>query len=312
MRIHIALVLAAGLAGAAHAENAHAETPPCAARAAVQDGVLMTFASAPARPEGFRGRGELSSWSPLAGSWEGAGTDATGALTVKAGLESLYDGRYVLLRTTESRDGHRLREQLLVWVGGETSGAFLYDADAPFRRLAGGVDASGTALSAGDAKLRVTWKQGPDGLTGVREEADASGALVETGRWTLKRGAARSLIERGTCPVGPLSGLVGKHKGQGETAVTLGSGVGAHFFGEDEGVSALSSAIVVTHETHTYKDHTDQALLVHGLENDHPFRHVFSSKGVMQQLSGDVVDRSRLVFAAPVPEGTLKVTFVPT
>lgn len=248
------------------------------------------------------GRGELDAWTPLAGAWEGSGTDAAGSTAVKASLESLFGGRFLLLHTSEQRADQSVREELEVWSGGETPGAFVYHAKDPFQRLPGAVDADGAALSAGDAKTRITWHRTADGLTGTREEADATGALVATGSWTLKRGA-RDVD-------GPEVELIGKFKGEGETCATIGSAVGVHFNAVEEGSLALSSGILITRQTYTYADRVEQALFIHGVEHDKPFRHEFHSKGAVLALTGAFVDVGQMAFTTDTPAGKLKVSTV--
>lgn len=301
------LALLAALASAAHAATPCARGP--------ERRVLMRFAAVAAEaPRGAPGRGELAGWNAMAGMWSGLGSDAGGSFTIKAGVESLFDGQFLLFRTTELRGDAVLRDQLVVWTAGDAAGAYVYDAKAPFRRLTGAVDAAATALSAGDAKLRLTWRQEPDGLAGSREEADAAGALVTTATWALKRAEARSLVERrrdGAKQVaGPVNDFKGELRGEGETPLVPGQGAQEHFQAEESGVVALDDAIVTTRQTHRYDSgRSEQAFLVHGVESDRPFRHAFLARGAVVPFTGEFVGVDQMVFSGP---DSLRVTFVHT
>jgi hypothetical protein len=313
MRHLLALAVIASLATSLHAETRLPyPRQPCPRGS--DSPVLMRFEPLPVRPADAAGRGELSAWTPMAGAWEGTGTDAGGAFTIKAGLESLFDGRFILVRTTETRGDQTVRDQLTVFTGGDAAGAFVYDSKLPFRKLAGAVDTAGVQLAAGDAAFRVTWKRAEDGLSGTREEADANGALAVTSTWSLKRTALASVIEARRRGVeGPVADMKGTLKGDGESAVTVGSAIGAHFSAEEEGVVALDGGIVITRQTHTYANgKVKQAVLIHGVENDKPFRHGFLSDGAALQFTGVFVDVGQMTFSTPIPDGTLKATFIHT
>lgn len=311
MRRYAVLSLVASLATALEA----APRRPCPPRGdPAERPVLMRFAPlGVAQPLSIPGRGELADWNALAGAWDGVGTDGGGAFSMKAGLEPLFGGQFVLIRTTEQRGDQVLREQLEVWTAGETPGVYLYDSRAPFRRLTGSVDSEGASLTAGDARSRLTWRRSAEGLTGTREEADASGAFIAVATWALKSGTAASLEERRRGVVGPVNDLKGELRGEGETAITPGQAAGAHFQAEESGVVALDGAIVTTRQTHRYDaGRTEAAFLVHGVENDRPFRHAFLERGRVVAFTGEFVGVDQMVFSNPVPEGDLKVTFVHT
>lgn len=258
------------------------------------------------------GRGELAAWVSQSGTWEGLGTDAAGNFAMRADVDALYGGQFVMIRTRETR-GDQVREQLQIFTGGEAPGAYLYEAGQPHRRLSGFVDAASAQLSAADATLRLTWAQAVDGLTGSREEASATGELIPGATWALKRAAAPSLKAARRGDVENFEYMDGELRGDGQAAVTPGQMASDHFQVSQTGVSMLGDTLVVSREVQAFDSgRKDEVLLLHFVEGTRPLRHAFSSRGAVLAFSGTFTDIGQMKFRSDVPGGQLLVHVVAT
>lgn len=259
---------------------------------------------------------ELASWADLAGAWEGTGSDAQGPFAMTARIEPAFEGRYLTIHTREVRGDQTLREQLGIWAAGDAGvRLFHYEASTHHRRLPGKPGTAADTLHAGDPTYAMRWQRTPDGLTGARFEAamHGSGEPVETARWSLKRAAAsREAQRRGD--VENFEYFDGELQGDGESAVTPGSASGAHFTAREFGVAMLADTIVVSRQKLAYDagDRVEEALLVHGVQADRPFRHVFLARGGVDVFQGAFTDIGQMTFEGATPLGEMKVSLAMT
>jgi hypothetical protein len=261
------------------------------------------------------GRGELATWAEMAGTWEGTGTDNGGAFAMTARIASVYEGRYLTIHTTESRGGQTLREQFGIWASGDAGiRLFHYDAATQHQRLPGKPGTSAETLAAGDNVYAMRWQKTPEGLSGARHEFVKHGCdtLQETARWTLKRAqVSRQALRRGD--VENFEFFDGELKGDGESAVTPGQMIGAHFTAQEFGTAMLSDKIVVSRQKLTYDaGSVQEAVIVHGVQDGKPFRHVFQERGAVDVFAGAFTDIGMMTFNGKTQIGDMTVTLVIT
>lgn len=254
-------------------------------------------------------------WTDMAGTWEGTGTDAGGAFAMTAHVAPVFAGRFLTIHTTETRGGQTLREQLGIWATGDAGvRLFHYDASTQHQRLPGKPETNADTLSAGDNVYAMRWQRTPDGLSGDRHEfvKHGCGTLVETARWTLKRAeGSREALRRGD--VENFEFFDGELKGDGESAVTPGQMAGAHFTAQEFGTAMLADKVVVSRQTLSYDaGGVKEALMVHGVQDNKPFRHVFLERGAVDVLAGEFSDIGVMTFNGKTEIGDLKVTMVIT
>src|SRR5688572_27567545 len=96
------------------------------------------------------GRGPLAAWIPMAGAWEGLGTGAEGAFTMRADVDTLFGGMFVMIRSTETRAKGSF-EHLTIFTA---DGAWVYEPGVTHRQLDGGPTAEGLILTAGNEHAR--------------------------------------------------------------------------------------------------------------------------------------------------------------
>ena len=282
---------------------------------------LVTPCSAAQRGAGAQARGALGSWAELSGAWDGTGTDAAGAYTMHANVETLFGGQYVLIQARETR-GDKTHDNVTVFTGGEAPGAYIYGEGVPHIHLNGTVDAENGQVIANDAKLYISWGRGEGGtLTGYREEADADGNLNPVAKWELKRTSPTASPtsspnsapsnHRGT--VEYFEFMDGTLKGEGLQAKVPGQMAADHFVITQVNAGVLNDTLLLTRETKTFDGgRVDESLQIHQVQNGAPVRHDFTSRGNVLEYGGVFNDIAQMRLNIDVPAGKLQIAVVAT
>lgn len=265
--------------------------------------LVLTLALIAPASAAVLGRGEMAVWLDHAGAWGGTGVDAAGGFAMHADLETLFGGKFVVLRVTETRkDG--VRESLQVFTGGEAPKAFVY-TPGTHRRLTAVLDLDTPGLAAGDETLRVTWTATPQGLKGTREEAGPDGSLVPVSSWTLVRDSAPRATHRD--PVEYFEFMHGDLKGEGLAALVPGEQASERYVVRQTGTALLGDLLAYVREVKTFDSgNFEETLAIHYMApNEVPVRHVFTSLGYTLEQTGLVPDIAQLRFYTEVPGGRL-------